>query len=63
MTTFQQVRAIERDDEALRTASIINIEGAAVPEIRILPAPIVGRLSSAEGAAQVNHDYDGRWWF
>ena len=61
MTIAEKIRATVREDEALRTASIINIEGAAVPEIRILPAPVIGRLSSSEGAAQVNFDYEG-WW-
>lgn len=61
MITLQQIRASEREDEVLRTASVTIIEGAAIPEQRNLPGPLAGRLSSKEGAEQAAFDYEGSW--
>ena len=58
--TFAEVRATERQDDALRVASIVIIEGAAVPEQRFLPGPETGRrVSSKEGVAVAEQNYEG----
>jgi hypothetical protein len=62
MISAEMVRALVDEDEALRTGTVTIIEGAALPMQRNLPGPAGGRLSSKEGVAVAEQDYEGWGW-
>lgn len=47
--------------ESLRVATLVVIDGAAIPEQRYLPGPESGRLSSKDGQKIAAADYEGDW--